>query len=191
MSNSTYPPYLRLVEPVRDADEQPHAPSSDGELLGFVDMSRTTDTALEMILARMRPAWMFDLRPVPYFDIGRLNRKRMFDLFESSRTSYRDIAGRLKITRRNDASLNSGAVARLLNEMLSSQTRGAPVIVLVDDDAILRHAMRTLPRSLQSSTGGWFPAVIDIDPRSMEPDLVLRSASGDVLSASLKYAGPG
>ena len=115
MSNRSYPPYLRLVEtPALDeprTNVDPRVGAADGALLGFVDMSRTTDVALETIIARLQPAWVFDLRPVPYFEIGRINRKHIFALFRISHTTYRDVAGHLRIRRRHDASLNSGAVA--------------------------------------------------------------------------------
>lgn len=192
MSSKPYPSYLRLVDaPALDADLEPRVREGEGALLGFVDMSCATDVALETILARVQPAWVFDLRPVPYFDIGRLDRKRMFHLFRIACTSYRDVAGRLKITNHNDASLNSGAVARFLNEAMSSRACAAPIVVLVDDEDTLGHAMRILPRSLRSSAEAWFPAALELDLRRGDPDLLLRTASGEVVAFQAKPVAPG
>jgi hypothetical protein len=152
----------------------------DGALLGFIDMSRISDVALETIFTHVKPGWAFDLRPVPYFDIGRFNRKRMFELFRISGTSYRDVAGVLRITVRNDASLNSGAVGGFLNETLSARPYRAPIVVLVDDEETLGHAMRVLPRSLCTEGEGWCPMAVDVgaSARQGTPDLVLRTPGG-------------
>ncbi len=177
MSRSSQPPYLRLVEsspeiiPVRREE-------TERTILGFVDMSRASDLGLETILFRIRPAWVFDLRPVPYFDIGALNRKRMFALFRRYCTSYRDIAGSLRITDRNDASLNSGAIGSHLSVILSLRPLTAPIVVFVDDQETLGHAMHILPRTLRASAKTWCPMALDIDDRNDVPDIVMRSPNG-------------
>jgi hypothetical protein len=162
----------------------------DGLLLGFVDMSRASDVALETIMSRLRPAWVFDLRPVPYFNIGRLNRKRAFELFRSSSASYRDVAGSLRITEHNDASLNSGVVGSFLSKTLAMRPLHAPVVVLVDDHATLAHAMNVLPIWLRSSLGAsWHPLALDVEVRDGIPDLLVRGADGGVRAFEAKWLG--
>jgi hypothetical protein len=159
----------------------------DGVLLGFIDMSRVSDVALETIFTQVQPGWAFDLRPAPYFDIGHLNRKRMFELFRTSGTSYRDVTGSLRITERNDASLNSGAIAGFLNETLSARPYRAPIVVLVDDEETLEHAMRVLPHSLCAEGAGWCPVALGVDVRAGASGLVLRTPGGELHSFPRKW----
>jgi len=159
----------------------------DGALLGFIDMSRVSDVALETIFTHVQPGWAFDLRPAPYFNIGRFNRKRMFELFRISRTSYRDVAGLLRITVRNDASLNSGAIARFLNETLSTRPYRAPIVVLVDDEETLEHAMRVLPRALRVQGAGWCSMAFDVAACDGAPDLMLRAPGGELHTFPMKW----
>lgn len=188
MSRDTRRSYLRLVDSTTFSGESPQQ-ELDRTLLGFVDMSRVSDVAFEMILSKVRPSWTFDLRPVPYFNIGRLNRKRVFDLFRTSCTSYRDVAGALRITEHNDASLNSGVTARFLNEAMQARPCHTPVTVLVDDEETLHHAMSVLPRSLRTSVEAWCPMALDVTAHEDGPDLVLRSASGQVHALQAKWLG--
>ncbi|HEX7840217.1 MAG TPA: hypothetical protein VF469_22220 [Kofleriaceae bacterium] len=189
MSRSSQVPYLRLVDGPAQQLAEPARSDGEGTLLGFVDMSSVSDVGFETILSRVQPSWVFDLRPVPYFDIGRLNRKRVFDLFSSLRASYRDVAGWLQITERNDASLNSGAVGRYLAEALSTRPCQAPIVVLVDDGEILDHALRVLPIHLTSSFPAWCAFELETIACDGEPDLILRTATGEALALQTKWLG--
>lgn len=181
-------PHLQLVKAPQPS-EPLHA-SSDNVLLGFVDMSRATDVGLETMLSRVRPGWIFDLRPVPYFNVGSLNRKRVFELFRSSNASYRDVAGMLRITEHKDASLNSGLVGSFLSQSLAMRPLKGPIMVLVDDDDTLAHAMNALPRSLNSVFNTqWLPVALDVQHRNGEPDLVARGANGETLVFQVKWLG--
>ena len=191
MTRSTLPPYLRLVEPPLREDVPATIPSERfGALLGFVDMSRVSDIGLEMILSRIQPTWVFDLRPVPYFDIGRLDRKRVFELFRTWCTTYRDVAGSLRITEHNDASLNSGVVGSYLRTTIAMRPVGAPIVVLVDDEDTMHHAMRVLPHSLGTELDVlWYPRALDVEVRCEDPDLVLRTESGQRCTFDVKWLG--
>lgn len=182
-------PYLRLVDAPERRAARPSVPMDDRLLLGFVDTSRVSELAFVTIMSRLRPAWVFDLRPVPYFNIGRLNRKRAFELFRSSSASYRDVAGSLRMVERNDASLNSGVVAEFLSKALTTRPLHAPVVVLVDDHGTLAHAMNVLPRWLRSSLDvSWYPLALDVEVRDGVPDLLARDAEGVVRALESKWA---
>lgn len=182
--------YLRLVATSSQNDVEPHANDYEGTLLGFVDMSRASDVALETILSRVQPAWVFDLRPVPYFNIGRLNRRRMFGLFRTWSAWYRDVAGALRITENNDASLNSGAVGSFLNQTIAMRPLHAPIVVLVDHEDALSHAMNVLPRCLRSSlASSWCAMALDVEVHDGDPDLRLRTAHGDAYALEAKWLG--
>jgi len=182
--------YLRLVETSSPDDVEPRADDHDGMLLGFVDMSRASDVALETIVARVQPAWAFDLRPVPYFHIGRLNRRRMFELFRTWSVCYRDVAGSLRITENNDASLNSGAVGSFLNQTMAMRPVHAPIVVFVDHETALSHAMSVLPRYLRPSlASSWCARALDVELRDGDPQLILRTAHGDTHALEAKWLG--
>lgn len=152
-------PYLRLV----DAPERGEAAvMPDMAMLGLVDMSSVSDIAFRAIISQLRPSWVFDLRPVPYFNVGRLNRKRAFELFRSNNASYRDVASALRITEHNDASLNSGAVGGFMSATLATRPLHAPVVVLLDDPGMLAHAADALPKWLGALSGiSWRPIALD------------------------------
>jgi hypothetical protein len=185
MARNNDTPYLRLVEMPQPTSWESARCDLDGSLLGFVDMSRVSDAAFETILSRVQPSFVFDLRPVPYFDIGRLNRRRVFDLFRTLRASYRDVAGALHITEHNDASLNSGAVGRVLLQMMASRPGSAPVMVLVDDDEVLEHARHVLPRYLGASLA--CALEVDLVSEDREPDVVARTDSGQFFVVQAKF----
>jgi hypothetical protein len=176
--------------PAPEAVESAHHADDEGILLGFVSMSSLSesDDGFRTILTRIQPSWVFDLRPAPYFNIGQLNRIRAFDLFSSLRATYRDVAGRLRITDRKDASLNSGAVARYIAEALSTRSWRAPVVVLVDDRESLSHALRVLPSHLKSSAA-WCAFELSAIVRDGVPDLILRTPQGEAKTLQPKWLG--
>ncbi|HEX5750806.1 MAG TPA: hypothetical protein VFZ09_31570 [Archangium sp.] len=163
--------HLRLVvEPTKQAAVKPpakrHEPSAQrslfpepSALLGLVDMSGARAGTFTALLEDVRPRWLMDLRAVPRFDMGVMNRKLFFNLFERLQIRYRDISGLAGITTRKDASLSSGAVASTLNTLLaeepSSQGTG-PLLLLMDDTARVAVAERVLPPLLEPKPrGGW------------------------------------
>jgi hypothetical protein len=162
--------YLRLVEPSRQGESQRHpvrhsllgAQRSlfpEPALLGFVDMSGARGGPFTRLLEDIRPRWLMDLRAVPRFDMGGMNRRLFFGLFERLQIRYRDISGLVGITTRHDASLSSGAVASTLNTVMSEEPNLAapgPVLVLLDGEEAVRVAHEVLPPLLAPAPrGGW------------------------------------
>lgn len=58
----------------------------------FVQFSRVGDEAFVELLRLAQPSFVFDLRIVPRFDLGHLNRRMAFALFEEIRATYVDAA---------------------------------------------------------------------------------------------------
>ncbi len=180
--SATDVPYLRLVDATQPDAIEPLASDAAELFLCLIDMSEVSDVGLEALLSRLQPAWLFDLRPVPYFDIGRLNRKRMFALFRKWGISYRDVAGALQISERNDASLNSGAVSAFMNEAIAKAgaASSGSVAVLLDDREPLEHAMKILPRFLRGAAAGPLCTVsLDMQASDGCGGLVLLTDSGE------------
>lgn len=101
---------FRPVEPGPQATLFPEARPGVVIFVCFPDVEEREFVSL---LENARPSFVIDLRIVPRFDVGRLNRDRAFDLFDAMRTRYIDLTGVLM----------SGAsredVMRSFNELLS------------------------------------------------------------------------
>jgi hypothetical protein len=65
------------------------------------------------LMESARPSFVIDLRIVPRFDVGRLNRDRAFDLFDAMKTRYVDLTGVLM------SGASREEVMRSFNELLS------------------------------------------------------------------------
>lgn len=169
-------PYLRAVpampEPVRrKPDTQAHERSlqlplfpglgdAPPSLLAFLDMSTVSDKAFIAVLSEMCPRWLLDLRPAPRFDYGRLNRRLAFRLFSEHNVTYLDIAASLSIRDRHDARLHAGILSQELNVLLAgmAQTLSGPVVILLDDQSVVRTAMDIVPGTLlPRPRRGWIP----------------------------------
>lgn len=164
-----HPSHLQVVLP----PVEPHAASQErreaGQLslfpvfsssfLGILNIERVSGMRFEELLRDIRPRWLLDLRTVPRFDLNHLNRRRAFGLFRQYGVEYRDVAGRLNITSRKDASLSSGRIADDVTRELSEVGTGAapgPLVFLVDDDEIARISMLVLPQRLRPRPkAGW------------------------------------
>ncbi|HSN98243.1 MAG TPA: hypothetical protein VLS89_08090 [Candidatus Nanopelagicales bacterium] len=134
-------------------------PVFSSSLLGILNIERVSGIRFEELLRDIRPRWLFDLRPVPRFDIDQLNRRRAFALFRQYRVEYLDITGRLDITSGKDASLSSGRIAdEVTKELTEIGTKSAPgpLVFLVDDEEIARISTVVLPERLRPQPkGGW------------------------------------
>jgi len=147
-------PYLRLVAPLRQPLVSKHAGEDLPQpVLALLNTSRTTEAVFRGTLMSLRPRWVFDLRPIPCFDIGRLSRRSVFEMFCSLHTTYKDVSGTLDILTRNDASLNSGAVAEVVNDSFGVDVDMGDILVLLDSAEWLDLSARMLPRTLLSPRG--------------------------------------
>ena len=168
MENPKRPPYLRLVVPPAPRLE-PLAPPAQGQLqlfpreaptlLVIADISLISEAEMLALLCDAPPRWLLDLRPSPRFDFGRLNRARVFRLFEQKDIRYHDVCGLLDIYSRQDASFSSGRVAteisRLFIEARADVSPGK-VIVLVDTSEIAKAMALVLPAQIAPApSGGW------------------------------------
>ena len=79
------------------------------------------------LLESARPGFVIDLRIVPRFDVGRLNRDRAFDLFETLGSRYVDLTGMFL------SGASKEDVMKSFSELLSSNSFNLfrPVIFLL------------------------------------------------------------
>lgn len=158
-------PHLRLVKPEVERDRSGAALSSTQEiqadlfpiakpwLMIFTDVSEVSADSFVMLINEARPTFILDVRPAPRFDIGRLNRSRVFEIFEQNHIQYIDVAGLAGVTSRWDANLNPSFLVETINAKLY-QGSGAvegPIVVLCNDKDCLSSAMAVFPKQIRSS----------------------------------------
>lgn len=171
MDNIKRPPYLKLVVAPPPAPPEPPPPSGQMQLfpqdqptrLVIADISLVDEAEMLSLLCDVPPRWLIDLRPSPRFDIGRLNRARVFRLFQQNQIRYQDVCGLLNIYSRQDASFGSGRVAaeisRIFVEARAVSDPGK-VTVLVDTSEIAKAMAMTLPAQIHPAPkGGWATSV--------------------------------
>lgn len=148
-------PYIRLV----DDESLPSPSKSKGQLslsfaadpfvLVLVDITDASEQEFREILERVRPNVVIELRTVPRFDFGRLNRRLAFRMFEEMGARYHDLIYTLGVTTTHDAGLNPVFLARPLAKILQANPRPERALVLLDDPNTLDLSMEVLPSRLE------------------------------------------
>ena len=92
-------------------------------LLFFINFELVTEADFLTVLAA-RPRFVLDLRRVPRFDVGGLNRRVVFSLFAQSQTRYIDLSGGISSKGERDAQLAAGSLGEYLRNTLLSSSRG-------------------------------------------------------------------
>jgi len=113
--------------PVEQGPQATLFPEARNGMVVFVCFPDVEESEFVKLMENAKPSFVIDLRIVPRFDVGRLNRDRAFDLFEAAGTRYIDLTGILM----NGASRED--VMRSFNELLSSSSFDLfrPVIFLL------------------------------------------------------------
>jgi hypothetical protein len=135
-------------------------------------MPTVSDDEFAVTVRTMSPVQILDLRTVPAFDVGRLNRQRAFELFESRGSVYIDVAGLIGARSRHDARLNVDSVVDFIAEHPGSggnDIRG-PIMILMDDSDAVRNAADHLPQVLPApSKRRWDIHVLASTKKSNRP----------------------
>ncbi len=118
-------------------------------------MPAVSDDEFALTVKALAPAQILDLRAVPAFNVGRLNRHLAFELFESQGSAYVDVAGLIGARSRRDARLNVDYVAALIasHSPASGNVVNGPIMILMDDTEAVRNAAVHLPGVLPSKWG--------------------------------------
>lgn len=157
--------HLKLVKPDVERDGLKTVISSTQEiqadlfpiakpwLMIFTDVSQLSADSFVMLINEARPTVILDVRPAPRFDMGRLNRRRVFEIFEQNHIQYVDVAGLAGVTSRWDANLNPSFLVETINKQLyqGSATAEGPIVVLCDDKECLNSAMMVFPKQIKSN----------------------------------------
>lgn len=140
------PPYLRLIISSGDKHkkqrfdfEQTESqltlfPLPKTSLIIFLSFSETEENEFLTILNNTRPTMAIDLRPMPRFDIGRLNRKEIFHVFRKLNTKYYDLSGLIGAVDKRDARLNPALVSEKLRDVIfkNEDNVAGPVMFIID-----------------------------------------------------------
>lgn len=144
MSTSRKPPeYIQLVRSpasktptssdvlARSTWQKTLFASANSGLLCFVNPSLISETELLRVLLEGKPKLVLDMRLVPTFDVGSLNRRLVFGLFDQIGAKYVDVSGMLKITSRRDSKLNPRLLVQEMERLIGPITEG-PVVLLAE-----------------------------------------------------------
>jgi hypothetical protein len=149
-------PHLRLIpSELRPDQPEPQGQlslpfASDCSVLVLVDLTNASENEFLRVLEQVRPDAVIELRAVPRFDFGRLNRKAVFRKFDEMHARYHDLIYSLRATAPHDAGLNPAFVASPLAEILKAHPRPQRALVLLDDPKMLDLSLEVLPSRLQT-----------------------------------------
>lgn len=145
------PRHLRVVEaPPRPITHSPETfeahPSertlfatNDPNILIFIDFPSIDEAEFLSLLISSKPKRILDLRVVPRFDIGSLNRKLVFGVFRNTGSIYHDLGAIIGPSQMRQAAGRPRVLAKTVREQIFRTDREVegPIAVLVDTrDAI-------------------------------------------------------
>ncbi len=130
-------------------------PLAKPHLLIFSDLTKISSESFLSLISDAKPTLILDLRPIPRFDFGRLNRKAIFKLFQTNDAIYIDVTGAIGVSSKADANLNPSLMAKSLSDMTKTMgfpMRG-PLLFLFDDSNLLSASTQVFADTLSHKEG--------------------------------------
>lgn len=166
MAGEGKPTFLRLIS------TEPKAAELSGESLraarenlfshagtnfaAVLQMDTSLESDVLTLFLEVRPRLVIDLRIAPRFDLGALNRRLMFSLFEQCGSKYHDLSGSLGLKSGTDARLNPKVLADHLQLSLFKGKAIGPLVFMVDSPQFGEDFVGALFDSLPSpQSQGW------------------------------------
>lgn len=131
---------------------------ADPRLLVGVDFESVVEAEFLTLLAQLRPRFLIDLRAVPRFDLGSINRRLVFSLLEQWATRYLDLSAVLSPRRGPSDELTPERVLEVLQSPPLAGRSGpqGPLLLLVDPPQFSDAYLSKLAQILEPiSEGGW------------------------------------
>ncbi len=162
--------------------EHPLVEPRQGALFGTCSSSLTCFALTSGVSGDELSSWMlsvklrflFDLRPVPRFDIGRLSREIGYGWMTQWGATDWDVSGVLGLYHPCNLEVATAGIKDFVSEVLKTHAAHSrqvcgPVFLLFDDHACLEAASREVPWSLETvPKGGWEVRNFFPSPRSVE-----------------------
>jgi hypothetical protein len=98
-------------------------------LLVIAELESLDSLSFVTLLKTARPTSIFDIRRVPRFDLGHLNRRLAFELFRESKVEYLDLSGKLGTNGAADPSTVSDQIKQVAEQR---RRFAGPIVILVD-----------------------------------------------------------
>ncbi len=160
--------HLRLVTQSSKAQTKKHKgvqrrlfAGESKSLLVFLDMSVATEGMFINVI-RSGVLRVFDLRVAPRFDLGQLNRGRVFELFDALRIDYFDIAG-LLVFSGSASDLDPTNAALAIAHRLNQSDLPGPNLFLLENDISTKVFSEGLPLSLPTPSKSAWEILIPYD----------------------------
>lgn len=155
-------------------------PMAKPGLLIFSDASDLSADKFLALLNEAHPTFILDVRPTPHFEMRRLNRRQVFEIFSQNHITYVDVAGLVGISSRWDANLNPIFLIDTINSSLKycgTSVIEGPILILCDSKEFLFSAVDVFPKLLLGSEKHpWDICVAELStPSFAQPDVNLRS----------------
>jgi len=139
------------IAPDRSMAQAELFPMAKPSLLIFADASEISGDCFVKLLNEARPTFVLDLRPTPRFDMSRLNRRQVFEIFSQNQIHYIDVAGMAGVLSREHAQQNISILIGTINANLKNcgaSTLDGPLLFLHDDKGLLGYAIEEFPKLL-------------------------------------------
>jgi hypothetical protein len=164
------PPFLRVIEkapqrrPIEQGDfrvapwQQTLFAVPLPNLILFIHFEAVSESDFLAAIVNARPKYVLDLRVAPRFDLGTLNRRIVFSIFQQVGAQYYDIAGKLDIKTHRDAKLNPSLLINELRTIVfrDKQRVDGPIAFLVGDQQADEVYEDLVARNLDNlSDKGW------------------------------------
>jgi len=155
-------------------------PMAKPGLLILSDASDLSADKFLVLLNEARPTFILDVRPTPHFEMARLNRRQVFEIFNQNHITYVDIAGLAGISSRLDANLNPTFLIDTINTSLKyceTPVIEGPILILCNSKDFLFSAVDVFPKLLLGSEKHpWDVYVAELStPPFIQTDVNLRS----------------
>lgn len=109
---------------------------SSSYTLGFIKAGELDSERLVSLVQDAKPRIIFDLRPVPSFARGSIQRRTLFSLFDKNNVDYYDVAGALGIVSARDGLLNPSLLIDAIQVNILRGKKGlfGPIFFFIDHD---------------------------------------------------------
>jgi hypothetical protein len=166
-TNEKRPPYLQVVVAPRPTEMPPtevshHRGPHQHHSLQLELFDAPNPAALWLLLVtseslrlfastvdRVRPRFIFDLRPLPVFDAVGMSRQVALRHIATIGAVYLDALGSADMRERRNAFIHSGALTRYVDSICGRDLRG-PLLFLFDSKDDLIASSRLLPSGLRT-----------------------------------------